>query len=383
MGPRDCLLEIQASRAAFEDAVASGAKHLTAVRYLFVRSIRKLVSRFNPILWEGDDTRISKAAPLVADINELLEELDPLRALPAEKVLQKSVESLITLCGKLEDGFLYDTIPVSQIRNAAAWAHIAPSGNRKVLVIENADRMQESARNALLKILEEPPKDAIFILTTSRRGAVMPTILSRLRTYGFIDRTPQAQQEVISRVFHAKGAGRNEKGEMRREEGEGSNEQGEMRRGEAYGNLGDYLHSFLPVAPKELERFAALFLRDVLERTAREGRRTSAALEQAVSSVLAESGEGAELPVEDIPSFIINQTKNFEPRVLFRIFLTGIVRVLRYSLRLPEACARDYQISSRWTQVVGAALEHVTVYNQSPQAALELLSAELGEALEI
>ncbi|MDR1747932.1 MAG: DNA polymerase III [Spirochaetaceae bacterium] len=362
MGPRDCLLEIQAARSSFEAAVASGARHLTAVRYLFVRSIRKLVVRFNPVLWEGDDTRISRAAPLVAEINELLEEFDPLRPLPPEKAIRKSVESLITLCGKLEDGFLYDTIPVSHIRNAAAWAHFVPSGNKKVLIIENADRMQESARNALLKILEEPPKDAVFILTTSRRGAVMPTILSRLRTYGFVDRTPKAQQEVISRVFHAEEF--------------------------SSGSLTDYLYSFLPVAPAVLERLAALFLREVLVRASDEGRNSSAVLEQAIDSFLNElSGAADNGPEyggeEDIASFIINQTKNFEPRILFRIFLRGIIRILRYSLRIPDTCARDYQISYRWTAVIGEALEHVTVYNQSPSAALELLCTELGTSLDI
>ena len=47
---------------------------------------------------------------------------------------------------------------------------------KKTIIIENADRMLESVRNALLKILEEPPVDTIFILTTSQRNLVMPTI---------------------------------------------------------------------------------------------------------------------------------------------------------------------------------------------------------------
>ena len=55
-----------------------------------------------------------------------------------------------------------------------------------------------------LKVLEEPPADVVFILTTSRRGAIMPTILSRVRTYAFIERPAAAQDEVIARVFHDK-----------------------------------------------------------------------------------------------------------------------------------------------------------------------------------
>ena len=49
--------------------------------------------------------------------------------------------------------------------------------------------MSESVRNALLKILEEPPSDCNFILLTSKRNAILPTILSRVRTYEFKNRS--------------------------------------------------------------------------------------------------------------------------------------------------------------------------------------------------
>ena len=62
--------------------------------------------------------------------------------------------------------------------------------------------MQVSVRNALLKILEEPPVDCVFILLTTQRNAIMQTILSRVRTYNFMERSPQVQKEVIQRVFH-------------------------------------------------------------------------------------------------------------------------------------------------------------------------------------
>ena len=106
------------------------------------------------------------------------------------------------LCMKLESSFMYDSIPIAQIRRANSWVNYTTSSNKKVLIIENIDRMQDSVRNAMLKILEEPPENTVFILTTSRRGAVLPTILSRVRTYPFIERSLSQQKEVISRVFH-------------------------------------------------------------------------------------------------------------------------------------------------------------------------------------
>ena len=45
--------------------------------------------------------------------------------------------------------------------------------------------MLDASKNALLKILEEPPKNLTFILLTTNRNALLPTILSRLRPYYF------------------------------------------------------------------------------------------------------------------------------------------------------------------------------------------------------
>ncbi|MFH1681367.1 MAG: hypothetical protein ABIH26_12090, partial [Candidatus Eisenbacteria bacterium] len=50
---------------------------------------------------------------------------------------------------------------------------------RKVVVVEEADRMTEEAQNALLKTLEEPPPGSLLILTSARRDALLDTIRSR------------------------------------------------------------------------------------------------------------------------------------------------------------------------------------------------------------
>jgi DNA polymerase-3 subunit delta' len=58
-------------------------------------------------------------------------------------------------------------------------------GRRKVFVIGDAERLvpqtgAEAAANALLKALEEPPADTVFVLTSSEPDALLPTILSRV-----------------------------------------------------------------------------------------------------------------------------------------------------------------------------------------------------------
>ncbi|MBR6779112.1 MAG: hypothetical protein IKM43_03100 [Clostridia bacterium] len=54
------------------------------------------------------------------------------------------------------------------------------SSDKKIIVILNADRMNETAQNKLLKSLEEPNPSTLFILTTTIMDKILPTILSRV-----------------------------------------------------------------------------------------------------------------------------------------------------------------------------------------------------------
>jgi len=74
-----------------------------------------------------------------------------------------------------------------------------------VAILENAERMQESARNALLKLLEEPPPTVYLILLSTRRAAIIPTVLSRLRPYSFEQRPPEQEAAVLTRIFRSDG----------------------------------------------------------------------------------------------------------------------------------------------------------------------------------
>ncbi|RLD53919.1 MAG: DNA polymerase III subunit delta' [Bacteroidetes bacterium] len=55
----------------------------------------------------------------------------------------------------------------------------------KIYIIENADMMTRQAANAFLKTLEEPPRDTVIILTTSKPNSLLPTILSRCQKISF------------------------------------------------------------------------------------------------------------------------------------------------------------------------------------------------------
>ena len=171
------------------------------LRYLLERSVRKLTRRFDAILWEGDESRLRKVEPLLADLDEALTPYLPENELPGDRQFAKGLDSIAAICEKIVAAQPLDAVPVNLVRRLAHWAHLASAGPAKVAIVENVDRLHESARNALLKTLEEPPRGVYFVLTTGRRGAVIPTILSRARAYGFATRGAEQSAAVIARIF--------------------------------------------------------------------------------------------------------------------------------------------------------------------------------------
>jgi hypothetical protein len=169
-----------------------------ASRYFFIRAARKLTRRFDRELYENEENRLSKALPLLRSIFEALDACLPGGASDSDAA--KEARKIVPTCAKLES-LLPDATPVFQIRAMEFWARLAPFGKKKTIILEHADRMLDASRNALLKILEEPPNHARFILTSSRRQAIIPTILSRVRSYRFSSRNGEDARTIIERVF--------------------------------------------------------------------------------------------------------------------------------------------------------------------------------------
>lgn len=317
LGPRDCSLEISAAKDCFVRAYRDNAKYLNAARYLFLRSIRKLTMRFSGILLSGD-SNINKIGSVLEEINDSLELLDFPRELPPFDESVKITENLEKLSFKLESDFLYDSIPINQIRNMEEWAHIKSEEGKKTIIIENADRMQNSVRNALLKILEEPPEDCIFILLTSNKNAIMETILSRVRPYNFLTRDLESQAKVIKLVFH-----------------------NEYFNGE----IQEYLQTFLPVASSKLKEESEKFYNTIIHGS-----------------------------IPETASFV-KECGNFEPRIELKIFLTHILAQQKKILKSQAGC----EASAQTVKVIQNAWDNVTLYNLSVTAALEILVRDISK----
>jgi len=79
-----------------------------------------------------------------------------------------------------------NSIKIDQIRALGQEAYYRPlEGRRKVYLIAEAHKMTEEAANSFLRLLEEPPPYALFILLTSQPDSLLPTILSRCQLVPF------------------------------------------------------------------------------------------------------------------------------------------------------------------------------------------------------
>ncbi len=97
---------------------------------------------------------------------------------------------------------LKTVITVDEVRRMKSFFGLsAADGARRVVIVDAADEMNVNAANALLKILEEPPSDAIILLVSHSPARLLPTIRSRCRVLAC---TPLAPDD-LARALSAAG----------------------------------------------------------------------------------------------------------------------------------------------------------------------------------
>lgn len=304
--------------------------------YFFSRAARKLAKRFDAVLYEGEEARLAKAAPLLRELMEQVDAVAPERATPGELApgASKAASKAAETCAKLE-ALVPDAPPVFMVRNVEFWARLAPMGSRKTVVIENADRMLEASRNALLKILEEPPDSVRFVLVSSRRSALMTTILSRARKYNFAMRDAAGTALVVERVFHSS---------------------------EPASSVESFLAARRPFPPHEARERAEAFLSAAFDARSE---RAAAARAAALASLL-------------------EATKDFgqkDDRLAssFRSFLAALSSTLGSMLREKALDAAAIRLIERAAALVRAASSDYETINRSPSLLAESLMYALSE----
>lgn len=91
-------------------------------------------------------------------------------------------------------------IVVGDTREIGSFLRLTPAeGGWRVVIVDGADEMNRNAANALLKVLEEPPRRALLLLVTHSPGKLLPTIRSRCRRFPLMPLMPAIVGELLRR----------------------------------------------------------------------------------------------------------------------------------------------------------------------------------------
>jgi DNA polymerase III delta prime subunit len=309
---------------------------LLPAQYLFVRAVRKLTRRFDPILWEGEESKIRKVGSALLEIEEHLDTFEPEPAgdsVGDVQRLDERLERVVSLSQTLSKALSSDNVPINQLRRASAWLHMtalagetpeagAASGARsgaKIMILESAERMYDSSSNYMLKLLEEPPPDSFIILITTRRSAVISTVRSRLRPYLFVERKPSEQAEVLQRIFHEKD--------------------------QEYRDLREYFLYWNDVNPDLLQKLARRFVQAALENS-------------------------EEVHSEDV---LEELRENLTPKTARGFVGSFLEEILRQLLILLRERALNPFVLRRWNAAIRGHQQAFFTFNQQPALTLESL----------
>ena len=122
------------------------------------------------------------------------------------RILAKTINNL-------EDDFEYNIFEldaasnnsVEDIRNITDQIRIPPqTGRYKVYIIDEVHMLSNQAFNAFLKSLEEPPEHVVFILATTEKNKILPTILSRCQIYDFKKVDNESIIKLLSKICKEK-----------------------------------------------------------------------------------------------------------------------------------------------------------------------------------
>ena len=122
----------------------------------------------------------------------------------ARRIKAGSEPGLCILRRPVDDktGKLKTVIPVDTVRELRRFFGLSAGGNgRRVVIVDCIDEMNANAANALLKVLEEPPQDAVLLLVTHQPSRILPTIRSRCRTLACVPMSPDDLERAFAQAL--------------------------------------------------------------------------------------------------------------------------------------------------------------------------------------
>ena len=153
-------------------------------------SIQKLLCGQRPV------ASMLLVAPLHLDILNAVKQASTVAFCEKKTGCQSCANCMLLQHGHHPDLYLIEpedassSIKIDRIREIQQHIYQTPKrGLRKIVILNQAEKMNISASNALLKVLEEPPAHATFVLITEQVNSVLPTIRSRCQKLTFSEST--------------------------------------------------------------------------------------------------------------------------------------------------------------------------------------------------
>jgi DNA polymerase-3 subunit delta' len=165
------------------------------------------------ILIEGPEG-VGKATLAFRFAKHVLTHPDPMQA-PAEmadpdpnslvsrQIASGASHNLLHLTRPVDEktGKVKAAITVDEVRRAGKFfSQTSGTGNWRIVIVDPADDLNRNAANAILKILEEPPKRSLFLMLTHAPGKLLPTIRSRCLPLQLSPLAPAALRDAMAHL---------------------------------------------------------------------------------------------------------------------------------------------------------------------------------------
>lgn len=182
--PREAvrLFGQEAAEAAFLDAFNTGRLHhgwmITGPKGIGKATLAWRLAKFLIATPPQDDGGLFGAPPSPATLD-----IDPEHPI-ARRMAARAEPGLFSLTRSVVEstGRMSREIRIEDVRRLRGFFSMsAADGGRRVVIVDAADEMNTSAANAILKLLEEPPANAILLLVAHQPSRLLPTIRSRCR----------------------------------------------------------------------------------------------------------------------------------------------------------------------------------------------------------
>lgn len=165
---------------------------LHSVRILLLQYHASLLGNTQSAAQSTNYESASNVSDLLMDLSQKKGELSEKEAKALAQSLKTALKPLLATSRK------NTTISVNQVRSLDEWISRTSMGQQKTfIIIEGLEDTNVSARNSLLKMLEEPPTDVYFFLISEYPNRIMQTILSRVRKYSF----PPLHEEGVKNLL--------------------------------------------------------------------------------------------------------------------------------------------------------------------------------------